>query len=469
MRMNLNDDILHLPFVSDPPYRIRRFKTAQPILFAAGFVLAMGLFCQASQAASSKAEHKSTSPDTPRPTNHSIGPDLEDAGCRLMDRCPQGSVWEDNGYPDPGETVDLYPSIRNDGDATATGVSGVLASTNPLIKVLTAQTSYPNIRPGKTVEPNAPFRIYLDPTLNCPFTEDLNLQLQDQSAAHAVKANVFNFGMENYYIKELEIWPPYHWAIVDNGGCGAWQSSQFQNSNRGAEADTRGCAGPTHAEMRTPILDLSQTEGHWLIYDCNFDTGGTFATAYTEISTDGGWTWAPIQVEFSGDSGWHEVQIDISAYKSGPASFRFRLENAGGGADWRVLRFLFDDIIYPARTTGSSCGACSSSAPCMVPSDPLLGEPLDGASDLSSNVFLDWSSSENAVYYEVWMGRSSTDMTLLGTTATPVFSALNLEPGTQYYWMISARNECAFVHSRIWSFTTASDNVNSHGRPVSPP
>jgi len=93
--------------------------------------------------------------------------------------------------------------------------------------------------------------------------------------------------------------------------------------------------------------------------------------------------------------------------------------------------------------------------PCTPPEAPQLKSPANGATDVSVPVTLTWYAAANAASYEVYLGLQPTSLTLIGTTTGLSYVVTGLSAGTTYYWMISAKNDCGFAHSPVWSFTTA--------------
>ncbi len=96
---------------------------------------------------------------------------------------------------------------------------------------------------------------------------------------------------------------------------------------------------------------------------------------------------------------------------------------------------------------------------------PVLSSPVDGQTGVSVNAALTWSASAGATGYDIQLGVTSPPINL-ATVAGLTFSS-TLQPGTTYYWQVTARNSAGGSASTIWSFTTAGSKAPNPGN-VSP-
>ena len=86
-------------------------------------------------------------------------------------------VGDGDGFIEPGEQFDLTERLRNTGDRTATGVSGVLSPAAPRVTVPQPNSAYLNI-PVDAVRNNAtPFRVRLANNFTCGGTAELKLDV----------------------------------------------------------------------------------------------------------------------------------------------------------------------------------------------------------------------------------------------------------------------------------------------------
>jgi subtilisin family serine protease len=90
---------------------------------------------------------------------------------------------------------------------------------------------------------------------------------------------------------------------------------------------------------------------------------------------------------------------------------------------------------------------------CPTPSVPTNPNPPNQASDLTTDVDLDWDDSGGADSYDVYFGTSSPPP-FAATVAISFYDPGALNSGTQYYWKIAAKNTCGETSGPEWSFTT---------------
>lgn len=91
-------------------------------------------------------------------------PALAQRGVRIVDDGTGGTSGNGNGIWDAGETVALYPLLRNNGGAGASSLSGTLRTTDGLVTILQAVASFGTIAAGDSAFPSAGLRVSL------PFT-----------------------------------------------------------------------------------------------------------------------------------------------------------------------------------------------------------------------------------------------------------------------------------------------------------
>ena len=74
---------------------------------------------------------------------------------------------------------------------------------------------------------------------------------------------------------------------------------------------------------------------------------------------------------------------------------------------------------------------------------------------------LQWVPSVNGeISYDLWMGKNPLPETKMATDLTnPQFDPGELEPDTEYFWQVVARNEVGETPGPIWSFTTVSQAI----------
>jgi Matrixin len=104
-----------------------------------------------------------------------------------------------------------------------------------------------------------------------------------------------------------------------------------------------------------------------------------------------------------------------------------------------------------------------SEAPASSPSAATLFSPVNGATGVSTNATLTWSTATGAASYDVYFGTSSNPPLFRSGLLSTSVSANKLSGSTTYYWRVVARNSNGDSASPTWSFTTASGKGGGKG------
>ena len=94
----------------------------------------------------------------------------------MDDTGEDGSTGNGNGYVDPGETVQLYVSVSNDGDTQANSVGGRLYTDDPFVAILDDEVFFGNIPSGGVGWSQGQFRFTISE--DCPNGRYLNFSLE---------------------------------------------------------------------------------------------------------------------------------------------------------------------------------------------------------------------------------------------------------------------------------------------------
>ncbi|MCB1041731.1 MAG: proprotein convertase P-domain-containing protein [Acidobacteria bacterium] len=86
-----------------------------------------------------------------------------------------------NGFPDPGETVQLDIRIDNNGTLGCMGVSGLLTTTTPGVNITSNSSTYPDIALGSSAMNNTSYVVEIDPGFVCGDPIDFNLAVDYQN------------------------------------------------------------------------------------------------------------------------------------------------------------------------------------------------------------------------------------------------------------------------------------------------
>jgi len=104
--------------------------------------------------------------------------------------------------------------------------------------------------------------------------------------------------------------------------------------------------------------------------------------------------------------------------------------------------------------------AAASTAP---PSAPTAVSPANGATGVSVEADLAWSSS-GATSYDVYFGTSSSPPAYATGLTSPSLPLPALSAATTYYWRVVARNAFGSTPGSVWSFTTKAVRAKGKAR-----
>ena len=93
----------------------------------------------------------------------------------------------------------------------------------------------------------------------------------------------------------------------------------------------------------------------------------------------------------------------------------------------------------------------------LPPNKPSVSYPLDGATDVSTNVTLRWFDTDpngQSLTYDLYFGKSQTPQLLVRDINSFQYSLSNLNYSTTYYWYIVASDGKNTTQGNLWRFTT---------------
>ena len=144
----------------------------------------------------------------------------------------------------------------------------------------------------------------------------------------------------------------------------------------------------------------------------------------------------------------------------------------GTGAFTSTLIGLSPSTVYYVRayatnSTGTNYGeqkiftTATENIPPTTPSNP---NPSNGATDVSVNPILSWSSSDpegDNVGYDFYLGTSSSYLQYQGNGVGTSISLSGLSYNQTYYWkVVMYDNQNGCTHGPVWQFTTSCNTVN---------
>ena len=287
-----------------------------------------------------------------------------------------------NGCMEAGETIDLSVVMKNDGGATATGLTATLSSTDPYVQINDGTASVPFITSGSngtfsgfsvTLLPGCPgdYEVMFDVAVSGDWSYATSAQFSLRTAISSfvddfesgpgdwTHSNVTGGFVDDWHMETYR----YHssgtsWKF---GGAG---SGLYSDSADGALMTKPMCIGADGEMTFWHYLDAEE-ESSTLAWDC----------CLVEFSIDGGATWSVLTPNggyshaknsnpanplpdgtpcWSGFFTWRQETFDLSAYEGETIQVRFRFASDGYVTEegWYV-----DDInIVCATSTGVEGG-----------------------------------------------------------------------------------------------------------------
>ncbi len=164
---------------------------------------------------------------------------------------------------------------------------------------------------------------------------------------------------------------------------------------------------------------------------------------------------------FAGD-----VNLSVSGLPAGASANIDSNPVAPGGVATVSLSGLDVPGTYPLTITGDD-GSSSVDATLSLIIDPPtaapnLTEPANGATSVDVQPDLSWEAVANTDGYIIEVASDPQILTLVesGTSPTNSYSLSNtLDPGTTYYWRVTASGPCGTATSEIFSFTTGTTGI----------
>jgi subtilisin-like proprotein convertase family protein len=118
----------------------------------------------------------------------------------VNDAAPGGN---NDGLIEPGETVTLTIPFKNEGSATATGVSATLTTTDSTVTIVTGTSAYPDIAAGGTQNNTTPFKLTVAASHPCAVLVNLALALTYNGGPQGTQAlglpTSFSLGSANNF------------------------------------------------------------------------------------------------------------------------------------------------------------------------------------------------------------------------------------------------------------------------------
>jgi carboxypeptidase T len=279
-----------------------------------------------------------------------------------------------NGVPDPGETVNMDIDLKNFGIETAPGVLGVLSESDPFATINIGSASFGDIGPNQPGSSQTPYQFTVSPACSLLHQVQFDLDVTTtEGYSTTLTLNVQIGQRETYYAVDFEAGESGWTHNAASGWTDQWHLST-QRSNSPTHSWKCGATGTADyashmdARLESPSLPLENHAQlvfwHWMESELS---GAYPDSAYdagiVEISVDGG-VWTLIEPEggypkttrftagggspytgpfagtpcFAGTFDWQEATFDLGNISGDSLRVRLRFgsDNSVGGEGWYV-------------------------------------------------------------------------------------------------------------------------------------
>lgn len=275
-----------------------------------------------------------------------------------------------DGNADPGDTVQLYPKLLNQGTGELDSFWTKLSTTDPYVSILVDSISYQMAIPGSTVSPSLPFEFSVAQACSIdPYIIIFELEIEGERGYKGSATFHTSIGDSMGYFDHMEnLAKGWEHCPITQGYKDEWHLSTQRNHTPGGYHGWKcGQVSGNYSDyddagLESPEVRLGQGAKlyfwHWISAE---NEGATEAWdgGVVEINDGSGWQqikpiggypytiidnpaspFAPGTPCFSGSHDWSQEEFDLSGY-SGTVRFRFRF-----GSDGYVTRsgWFIDDF-----------------------------------------------------------------------------------------------------------------------------
>jgi len=273
-----------------------------------------------------------------------------------------------NGQIDPGETVDIIVTLKNNGDVTATNVVGEINSTSPFITLITATTTFGDLGQNQTGQGT----FTLTANAGTPAGEAVEINL-DVSANNGTYTNAFAM---NFVIG----------LIVEDWETGDF--SQYEWETGGNSNWTITSTNPYEGTYCAQSGNINDDQTSFLSISYNVLASGVISF-YKKVSSEGDYDYLSfyiddvLQEQWSGENAWSPVQFNVT---SGQHTFKWEFAkdysvSSGSDCGW------IDYIVLPSGASQTLTALFTG-----VPTDLCEGETVD-FTDYSIGDVISWDWS----------------------------------------------------------------------------
>lgn len=355
-------------------------------------------------------------------------------------------VYGFNNYIDPGEVVEVTPSMTNFGLITSNPVTAQLLPVSTQLQIMNDQVSFPSMNTFDSLTAVNPWKFKVN--YSSIVGSELNFQILIFENGNLVNADSLSIPIGTYetaYLADAES----GMGQLTTGGSGGTWGITANSSHSPGHSFTDSPAGNYNNNadywMRTPMINLSNAQRATLRYWTKWYIEASWDFGMVEISTDNGTSWNHLIGQYmtpaSGQgvqttglygydgtqSNWVQETIDLSMYHGQQIQIRFRF-----ASDTWVTEdgWYIDDIQLEILDVNANIPPYISSV------TPLGVQQFTGSSyPVEAVIYDDHGLDHASLFYSVDAGSSFSEIPMIGTDSIYTGQIPPLSTGTtvQYY------------------------------------
>jgi len=221
----------------------------------------------------------------------------------------------------------------------------------------------------------------------------------------------------SWTLPALSVNATYYWKVVANSCGGSTNGSIWKFT-------TGGCAAPGTPGSPSP------------------------ANSSTGVSVDANLDWGN-----SSDATYYQVYFGTNASL-------LTLNGSPNASSLTLSTLSINTTYYWKVIAKNGCGGSTNGSiwnfttGCVIPAKPQTPSPINGSTNISTNIMLDWADCTDTTSYDVYFNTSSTP-SYYASTNNSSYQLSQLNYSTKFYWKVVARNSCGLNNSSdIWNLTT---------------
>jgi hypothetical protein len=232
-----------------------------------------------------------------------------------------------NGYPEPGETVEVSVQIKNTGGGKAYGILSELSNNDPFVIITQNSFMIEELNAGATA--NAEFEIQIDDATPMGYTSSLMIESVSEHGFSATGSFGISIGLsvENF---ETGTFESFDWQFSGNAD---WYIDSF-DPWQGEYCMRSGTIGDDNESVVSVTMDVVMDSEISFFYQVSSESNYDYLKFYINGNNAGQW---------SGDQNWSYVSYPVQA---GEVTFTWAYEKDYSVSNGLDCAFI-DYIIFP--------------------------------------------------------------------------------------------------------------------------